>query len=145
MNRSAGTFRLPQAFLLFAIAAMNVAAAARKVPPEYPDMPPYKTAIFAKMGLGTNNGIISSDGKWAVAADEIDGKGVCVSIFDLSSGQIVRQLPFSKDNLVSVRTVRLSADNVWGQTKMTTSFFYIWDKNFWGSPTPVRLKGARPE
>src|SRR5262245_2407685 len=38
---------------------------------------------------------------------------------------------FKRDQL------RLSADNVWGQTRMTTSFLYLRDTNFWGSPLPV--------
>jgi outer membrane receptor protein involved in Fe transport len=33
--------------------------------------------------------------------------------------------------------LRLSAENVWGETKMTTSFLWLRDTNFWGSPTPV--------
>jgi iron complex outermembrane recepter protein len=33
--------------------------------------------------------------------------------------------------------LRLSAENVWGETKMTTSFLYVRDTNFWGSPLPV--------
>lgn len=33
--------------------------------------------------------------------------------------------------------LRISAENVWGQTKMTTSFLWFRDTNFWGSPLPV--------
>ncbi|MFY9550060.1 MAG: TonB-dependent receptor [Thermoanaerobaculia bacterium] len=38
---------------------------------------------------------------------------------------------FKRDQL------RISVENVWGQTKMTTSFLWMRDTNFWGSPVPV--------
>ena len=53
------------------------------------------------------------------------------------NGQILQGGGWQQNTNFKRDQLRLAADNVWGQTKMTTSFFYLRDTNFWGSPTPV--------
>ena len=103
--------RLVVALVFCALPSSGLSAPAGPKPlSEFPDALAAKLTIPVNTGLGWYKAALSADGKTVVCAAAVPEKGPAILDFDVTTGRLVREMPFSKDQADGVKTMALSAD-----------------------------------